>query len=205
MNAAAQGASPVKLLCSDAAKTSVRVGARSRGEVQNVFRSARSPIAEHQAPKSREDQWLSRGIGELTYLSAGRRIVCGNLAISEVADQNVIAESSEVGGSQCQSPGGIQRALGYEALHEISVKVEDIYQAKAGAGDGIGLGCILLCVGHKELAIDVANVVGCESSRQTRIGESSGQGLRREIRVVYLNLPREEVAHIKQCARPIHC
>src|SRR5205085_1921682 len=58
-----------------------------------------------------------------------KAVPVGRVAVVEIPDQQVVAEDAEVAGSQCQSPGGTERAARMEAAHEVAVRVEDVDEA----------------------------------------------------------------------------
>src|ERR1700677_469698 len=51
-------------------------------------------------------------------------IECIDSPIAKIADQDVVAEHTEVGRSLCDSPRRVQSAGGSEAIDEVSIQVE---------------------------------------------------------------------------------
>jgi len=98
------------------------------------------------------------------------RVIGEDLAVAEVADEEIVAERAEVGGSQDNSPGRGERATGCDALDEVAICVELTHDAtgqrsSTGAKRGVG---------YVEVASDVLDVEGDETCRQARVGECAG-------------------------------
>ena len=108
---------------------------------------------------------LPAAFAELTFQRAGGGIVRSDLAIAQVADEKIIAEGSEVGSRQRQSPGSVQRALVDEPLDEVAIEVEDVDKAETRARHCVSLGGVLFPVSHEELIVDKADIVRSISGR----------------------------------------
>ena len=48
--------------------------------------------------------------------------------ITKIADKQVVAQLSEIGGGQNDTPRGIERASGGEGLNKVPLKVEHVYE-----------------------------------------------------------------------------
>src|SRR5262249_41269255 len=110
---------------------------------------------------------------------AGRGIVDVDVAVAEVADEQIVAEVSEVGSRLHHAPGSIELALADQPLLELTVCGVDIDEAESGALDVIfGVG-ILLGVANIELAADVGDAEGRVAGGQGAVRKCAG-GLRDE-------------------------
>ena len=119
-----------------------------------------------------------------------------DMAIAQVADQQIAAEGAEARRRLDHRPRGVQRASGGETLDEVAVHVEDVHQAQAGA-----LRLVVevgrLRVRHVELAADLRDVEWRVVGRQARIDEVAGQRHLVEITIVDVDRAGVEVRHVE--------
>lgn len=116
-----------------------------RREVERVG-ILRSANAEHQAPKRNIRDGCPGLVFQLTEEGSARGIEGVDCPVSEITDQNIVAELAEAGAGLRHTPRRIQRAVGGESLHEVALETEDVDDSIAGCIDGVVLGVILHCV-----------------------------------------------------------
>src|SRR6266852_6369917 len=115
--------------------------------------------------------------------------------VAEIANQQVIAEHAEIGGSECQAPGGVEHPLRSEAADHVSIGVEFIDEAIPCTPYVIVMDRVLQRKGNKEVAPNVLNAEGRETlgwwswyrtiARQRRVGEVIDE-VKVSIELVYL-------------------
>src|SRR5262249_46312161 len=118
-----------------------------------------------------------------------------NASIAEIANQQIIAELAEIGGSQGQAPGRIERKTRNETLRQGPVGVEDIDEPIACAFYVIMMGRVLQGKGDIELVINGLDAEGSKTlgwwscyraiGRQRRVGEGFDE-LKIGIELLYL-------------------
>ncbi len=97
-------------------------------------------------------------------------VIGEDFAVAEVADEEIVAEGAEAGGSQDNSPGRGERATGCDALDKVTVCIELTHDATGQrSSSGAKLG-----VGYVEVASDVLDVEGDQACRKGRVGKSPG-------------------------------
>src|SRR5882757_5182493 len=79
------------------------------------------------------------------------RVIGEDFAVAEVADEEIVAERAEVGGSQNNSPGCGERASGCDALDKVTVRIVLVDDAAGHRGSTGSEGG----VGYVEIAPDV--------------------------------------------------
>jgi hypothetical protein len=89
--------------------------------IQIVVRSARPKI---QRSEERIDDWHPIGPVQRAEKLIGGGIVDQNFAVAELANEQVAAEAAECCGSECDSPGSIQRAVGGDPFQEGAAAVK---------------------------------------------------------------------------------
>src|SRR5262249_5648573 len=152
--------------------------------------------AEFQAPEAVDDDRLARRSGELSVelppTPRGTERV--DPAISEVADEQVAGEVPKAGRRHRNAPRRVKRALGRDALQQIAVRVKDVDEAVAAAGDVIVLVGVLQGKRHDQVAADVGDAEGGVALREARVGERGGaEGDRLEVRVEDVDLAAVEI------------
>src|ERR1700726_4105948 len=120
-----------------------------------------------------------------------------DVAVTEVADQDVAAESAEGRGGRGPRPGGVHPPLAEEPLEEAAVGIEDVDESVARAGEVVMLVRLLLGEGDKELAADVVDPERRKTSRDARIGEALDQV---EAAVEHLDGAESEVGRVQEGA-----
>src|SRR5262245_10259343 len=91
-----------------AAEQAIHLIIDAGGEVEGVLVASGGAVAEGQGPEAVDGDRLSRFVLHQSQESAGRGIVGGDPAAAEIADEQCIAELSEVGGSKRDSPGSVE-------------------------------------------------------------------------------------------------
>jgi hypothetical protein len=112
-------------------KETVRLTLNPGSEEEVVLSSGESSVAECQPPKPFDSDGrpvAPQHLAEECIRNGIKRI---NTAITKIADKQVVAQGSEIGGGKSDTPGGIQRASGSEGLNEVPVEVENVYEACA--------------------------------------------------------------------------
>src|SRR5439155_12494343 len=84
-------------------------------------------------------------------------------AVSEVADQEVVAEPAKVRGRHRQAPGRVQVVMRDKPLEKVAVGVEDIDEAAPGSGNVIVGVLVLHGIGDEDSAADILNAEGRET------------------------------------------
>src|SRR5207237_310951 len=124
---------------------------------------------------------------------AGGRIKSIDVAITHVADQNVVGEGSEGRWGQGQRPGGIQHSLADEPRQQVAVQVISIDKTESRASADAFLRGILLTVGDIEFAPQFADIVGSVSNRKVGIGEGASQAHFVEVTIKYVHRGIEQI------------
>src|SRR5438067_775586 len=89
-------------------------------EEQLVGLAAASTIAEGQCPEPIEHEWLAVLVSKYTQRCSRCRIECIDATTTEIADQQIVAEATEIGGSQSHSPGQVQWTTANQAFDQIA-------------------------------------------------------------------------------------
>jgi hypothetical protein len=182
--------------------------ADSRRKEEGTCRPCRAAIAKNQSPQTwNGDQGRAGTIPQLTQKSAGSHIESADVSIAEVADKQRIAEGAKVGGSDCQSPGGVKRGLcasrraaGCEAAQEIAIRVEDIDKAAADPCDIVMLLRVLPGVGNEKSPTDILYAERRETGRKIRIRERAGQNDGGEVLVEHIDRTCSKICRKEEVA-----
>src|SRR5262249_43221738 len=83
----------------------VRTGAK----VQNVLGTCLTVVAKSDTPQPVDDDGLSFGVLEVALRFEGHRIEHVDASVTEIADQQHVAEPAEAGRRHGHAPGGVQR------------------------------------------------------------------------------------------------
>jgi len=121
-----------------------------------------------------------------------------DVAVAEVADQNVIAEVAEAVGRLHNTPGRIERASGGESLHQCAVGGENIDETIAGPVDRVVLGGVLHGVGDIEEIANQLDVERCEAVGDAQIVETAADRRGVKTTVKNINGAAVEVGGVEQ-------
>ena len=83
-----------------------------------------TPARVSRAQRKIVDQRLAVWAVDRAEEQVGGCVIGEDLAVAEVADEQIVAERAEAGGSEDNSPGGEERATGCDALDEVTVRIE---------------------------------------------------------------------------------
>src|SRR5262245_33387010 len=95
----------------------------------------------------------------------------GNLTTAKVSYQQIIAEFSEIVGSQDYCPRRVEPAAGPHAHAYMSICVERINQSQAGTLHFIFFVLVLFGEGHEEISIDILHIEWGKVGGQSRVGK----------------------------------
>src|SRR5215470_5822425 len=169
----------------------------SGSEIQRV-RAANSIVAESQAPQSWIHDHSALNVGNLPDEIPRGRIKSVDRAVTEVSDQNIVAEPAEVRACLRDAPRRIQRPIRSKTSDEITVLIEDIDNAVSRADHGVGAGSILQSVCHEYLSTDLLDVEWRKSVRKSGILERTHR-----VQGIKANVVRRNETVMKVCDRQI--
>src|SRR5438477_919475 len=138
-------------------------------------------------------------IAELIHEFAARSVHV-DVAISEIADQNIAGELTKTGGGECHSPGRIELPLLRESLLPAAIEIESVHNAVALTGQIVVLRLILYGIADKELSVHQNYVEWCIAFFQFRVKERTRRQIARcrEGVVIHLNFPGTEIGNVQQ-------
>jgi len=177
----------------------------SGGEEQVVPSSRESSVAECQSPKTFDSDRRPVAPQHMAQECTRSGVKCIDATIAEVADEQVVAQLSEIGGGESDTPRSVQRASGGEGLNKVPVQIEHVHEACTQTLDDVLTLVILHGKGHVKLAIDVLNAEGSEA-RRVRIRDRVGIGEKVdkvEVGVVLLNYAIAEVGYVDKVPHAI--
>src|SRR5262249_2716616 len=184
----------------EGAEQRVRGAGRGGGEVQRGGVPRRGAVAELQRPQAGDGDGAAVGAFEL----AGEGVVVPgvvgvDVAVAEVADEQVAGERAEAGRGQGDAPGRVEHPARGHALEQAAAGVEDVDEALAHAGDGAAVaGGVLLGVGDVEPAVQVLDVEGGVSAGEVGVGKGAGEAGQVELAVDHVDLAVVEVGGVKE-------
>src|SRR5207244_10758614 len=88
-------------------------------------------------------------------------------------------------------------ALRNQTVDEVAAGIEDVDKTVARPSDIVFFLCILECIGHEDLTVDIANAKGGVAGRKSRINKAGGVHLLK-VFVVGLDSGNVEVRHVKK-------
>src|SRR5262249_15496842 len=124
---------------------------------------------------------------------AGGRVEDVDVAVAEVADEQVITEVAELGRGDGFAPGRVQQPAGREPLEQHAVGVVYVHETVPHAGNVVALGGVLLRVGDEKLAGEVFDVERGEARGDGGVAKVAGKRGGGESRVEDVNLPGPEI------------
>src|SRR5439155_14451223 len=110
--------------------------------------------AEHQGPKALDLDRAAVGLAKEPAKLSARWVEGADAAVTEVPDEHVVAELTEIAGRERDPPRSIQGSLRCETPHEVSIGIEDVDVTEPRSLDVVFLVLVLLRVGHVELRTD---------------------------------------------------
>src|SRR5947209_5289327 len=102
------------------------------GEEQRVRACAGCRRSEAEPPEPVDCDWAAAGTAELALERAACRVVGVDVAVAEVADEDVAAEGAEGRRRERDRPGRVEPAAADEPLEQVAVGREDVDEAVAG-------------------------------------------------------------------------
>src|SRR5262249_56843756 len=90
----------------EGAEQAVRLVLDAGREEERPRAAGGGAVAERQPPQVVDDDGVALGVGELAAAGAGLGVARADVAVAEVADQEVVAERAGAGGGREQPPGG---------------------------------------------------------------------------------------------------
>ena len=101
----------------------------TRGKIERVRVAALPAVAERDAPEAIDHDRFAALIFELTNVLSACEIVRVQLAVAEVADDERIAERTEVFRRMCESPGCLEVIAFNQSLFQVAARVEYVQVA----------------------------------------------------------------------------
>src|SRR5882724_12062246 len=157
---------------SDGAKEAVLLTVNASGEKQSVgwsspvFRgSGVAIVAEGERPKSVDGENGIVGVLHEAQEFVSEAVESSNVAATEIADENGVAELAEIASGPHDAPGRVEPRAMLEVPDVLAGGREDFNEAIAVAGHVIVPGSVLLGVRHEKSAADVLNIERCEAAR----------------------------------------
>ena len=147
---------------------------RASGEKQLVAQATVQVIASETQPPEAADRKRSAGrVQERAYQFSVDRIEGMDQTIAEVADQQAMAERTEIPRRQSNAPGSVQGSM-LQSQQEVSGNIEHIHEAKSGTVVLIEGARLAMCECDYDVAAHVLNPERSVIGRQIRIDETSG-------------------------------
>ena len=115
------------------------------------------PVAELQAPEAVDDDWPAVRPSQLTQVRARCRSGDVDVAVPEVADQQIPAELAESGRRLSETPWRVERATGDKTADERAVVAEHIHESMTRPGDIVVPHRVLLGERHIQFAADLGD------------------------------------------------
>ena len=116
----------------DAAVETVLLVFDTGGEEERVGRLVLHAVAERDAPQSFDDYVLVVARAQSSEVCTDERVEGVDLAVTEVADEQQVAEAAEARGRERHAPRRVEGAVRDQALQEEAVGVEHVDDAEPG-------------------------------------------------------------------------
>ena len=176
----------------DHAEYAVRIIVRARCKEELVVCAVRAAIlAELQCPNLIDlDSFAIRVAKRTDELTRFRIERVDPASGSVVADQNRVAHRAEISGSQRDAPGRMERAIGREVFHQITLGIKNVHKATLRFVQG--------GVRHPNVAIDGLNSIWRKTSRDSRVAKRLRQ-TKCAIKDAILRLGPSSAAYRKVC------
>ena len=162
----------------DAPVTAIGLVIGAGGKEQRVVWLILGIVAERDAPQARCGNRRAARITDRPDECTGRGVIAIDLAVAEVAYQQRVAERAEIGGSECQAPGRIERTGSDQLLDERAIGVVDVHVAEPRAvGIVVIVRSLLLRVRDVDLGrtagavVDRLDAKGCKACRYRGVAE----------------------------------
>src|SRR5438132_1187243 len=144
------------------------------GEEEGVPSASILAVAERQAPEPGDLDCLVVCVCEGAEEFPRVRIEGVDLAVAEVANQQVVAEFAKARRSHRQAPGRVELSVRDQATDQRARRVVDIHKSVAGAGEIIVFVRLLLGIADVKLAAQIVDVERGKTSRGLGIRERAG-------------------------------
>jgi hypothetical protein len=135
------------------------------GEEQSVGRSGTRIVAEGERPQAIDGNERVVGIPHPADEFVGEAVEGGDPAAAEIADQNGVAEFTEIARGPNNSPGSVKPVAVLQVADVLAAGSEEFDEAEAIATDGVVPRGVLLGVSDEERAADILNVKRSEPAR----------------------------------------
>src|SRR5471032_1957 len=183
----------------DTAVLAVRRALRASRVKQGVGRLAQDAVTELQRPQAIDHQRRAGAVADGAQQLAGSDVKGVDLAVAEIAHQQIIAEGAEVGRRHRQAPWRVQHAAWhYQVLDQgaAGIKLADHAQACTLHLD-LARG-VLLGIADKDAAADRLDTIRRVTGRYGRVLEGCRQGDRLEVCVEHVDMVILEIGRVNQ-------
>src|SRR5207244_8960925 len=120
-----------------------------------------------------------------------------DLAVAEVADEEIAAEAAEARRSEREAPRRVQLPVGRHPAEQRAARVELVDEAETLAGDVVVAVGVLLRIGHEDVAADVLDPERRVAGRNRRVDEGTRRVHVAEAPVEDVDLPVVEVGRVQ--------
>lgn len=128
-------------------------------------------IAEEQSPKPVYRERVTVICTQLSPEISACDIKRINAAISEVADEQGVAESAEICRCYRKTPGGVQLAAPGKTFQKTTIRIKDVNETESSARYIVMLRVILFCIRHIDTAVKVLNAERPKIGLHFRVGK----------------------------------
>src|SRR5262249_49555715 len=129
-----------------------------------------------------------------------------NPSTTKVADEQVMAEPTEIIRSQDDGPRRIQPTTGLQGHQKVSSRIENVDETQSSPVHFVMFLGILFSERHGNVAINVLDIERCKASRKVRIFEG---GCRQcewgKIGVKHIHRSTSKVGYIEVVDTSVHC
>ncbi len=165
----------------------------ARREEELVGLTPAPTIAEGQGPEPIEDEGLAVLVRQYAQRCSRCRIERIDAATPEIADEQIIAKATEIGGSQRHSPGQIEWTTANQAFEQVSIGIEDVHKAMSPA-----YFTVLSCIEDVELAADILNVEWGIPLWNAGVMKTACQCGRGKVLIIYIDGACTEIGSVEQ-------
>src|SRR5579863_6314789 len=128
------------------------------GEEELIGLSGVSSTSKSQRPQAINLDGLMLRTHERTEEGACSGVEGVDMPVTKIADQQVVAEATEIGRGECYPPGRVELTARDEAFEQVAIVVKDIQKAATLTGQIVMPGLILLRIGDIEIAANTLDV-----------------------------------------------
>src|SRR6266566_8441163 len=147
----------------DRAEETICLIVDARCEEERVSRTRQGTIAKAQCPQAVDSNWIAFLVFELAAEATSVKFVGIDAAVTEIANQQVLAEATETLGGKGQAPGRVECTMRNETLEQVPTGVEDIDKAITWPCLVIMLARFLEGIGDIEIAVNVLDAERSET------------------------------------------